>query len=94
MTDLPDGTYTAVVDRHEDDLFALELSNDDDARYELLVDPATLPDPAQEPDAVLEVTIRDGALEAVSYDPDATDERAADAQSRFDRLSRRPPDDG
>lgn len=86
-----DGTYTAVVDRFEDDLAVLLLEADGETVDELVVDRETLPEAGQSVDAVLEVTVDDGALVAVTYDDEKTDTRANEAQSRFDALSQRPP---
>ena len=88
---IPDGHYTAVVDRIEDALATLEVSGDDD-RYSLVVDEETLPDAARHADAVLQITLVNDELAAVEYDPDETERRAETAQRRFDRLADRPPD--
>lgn len=90
---IPDGTYEAVVDRVEDGLATLEL-DDGTSRHELVVDPGDLPPPARRADAVLSVEIADGDLIDATYDEAATEDRAAAAQDRFDRLSRRLPRDG
>lgn len=89
---IPDGTYTAVLDRFEDSKAALELSGDED-RYELVVDQHDLPQPARYTDAVLEVEVVDGAIVAADYTPEESKRRVDDAQNRFDRLSKRPPSD-
>jgi hypothetical protein len=89
---IPDGTYTAVVDRIEDGLVAMEVTTDE-RRHELLVPVSELPAEARQADAVLEIEVRDGDPVAARYDPAATEERTDGAQSRFDQLSRRPPDD-
>lgn len=88
---IPDGTYTAVVDRFEDELAVLEVSGDDE-RYEHAVERAALPEDARNVDAVLELDIEDGELREARYEAEATESREEDAQSRFDRLSKRPPD--
>lgn len=88
---IPDGTYTAVLDRIEDGLAALEISTDDE-RYELLVAPEELPPEGRHADAVLSVCIEDETVTAATYDPEETERRGEAAQDRFDRLSRRPPD--
>jgi hypothetical protein len=89
---IPGGRYTAVLDRFEDDKAVLELS-DDDGRYELVIDQRDLPQPARHTDAILEVEVVDGELVDVEYKPAESTRRAEDAQDRFDRLSKRPPDD-
>ncbi len=88
---IPDGTYTAVVDRIEDGLAAVEVTTDEQ-RHELLVSVGELPAEARQADAVLEIEVRDEDLVAARYDPAATEDRTDRAQSRFDQLSRRPPD--
>jgi hypothetical protein len=88
-----DGTYTAVLDRLEDDLAVLEVSDDAGDTHELVVDLAALPEDGRHPDAVLEVEIADSELQAATYDDSQTESRKAEAQDRFDRLSSRPPRD-
>lgn len=106
---IPDGTYTAVVDRIEDGLATLELtpvadecgrdrpvadeSGTDRERYSLVVCEEHLPADGRHADAVLAVTLADEALEEATYDPGETGARAGAAQDRFDRLSDRPPSD-
>jgi hypothetical protein len=89
---IPDGTYTAVIDRIEDGLAALEVTTDE-RRHELLVQPGELPSEARKADAVLEIEIRSGDVVEMQYDPESTEDRKERAQSRFDRLSQRAPDD-
>lgn len=89
---IPDGTYTAVVDRFENSDPVLEVSGDGE-RYELAVEQQALPQPARHVDAVLEIEVIDGELTGADYKPDESEERLDDAQSRFDRLSKRPPKD-
>lgn len=86
-----DGTYTAVVDRFEDDLAVLVLELDDGAD-ELVVDRSRVPDDAGQ-DAVLQVVLEDGALADATYDSEETERRREAVQDRFDRLARRPPRD-
>jgi hypothetical protein len=88
-----DGTYTAVLDRIEDDLAVLEVSDDAGTTHELVVDVADLPEEGRHPDAVFDVETADGELQAVTYDELRTESRKEDAQDRFDRLSSRPPRD-
>ncbi|MFC6722353.1 MULTISPECIES: DUF3006 domain-containing protein [Halobacteriales] len=90
---IPDGAYTAVVDRIEDGLAAVLLEEDGADAYELLVDPAALPEDGQHADAVLTVEVQDGELHGATYNASKTEERRESAQSRFDRLSERPPSD-
>jgi hypothetical protein len=88
---IPDGEYTAVVDRIEDGLATVLLEEDETDAYELLVEPAELPEDGQHANAVLTVEVRDGDLVEANYEASETAERRESAQSRFDRLSERPP---
>jgi len=87
---IPDGEYTAVVDRFDETLATLELS-DGDERYSLVVGEEELPEDARHVDAVCHVRVVDEDLVSVGYDHEETSERKQEAQDRFDRLSRRPP---
>lgn len=88
-----DGTYTAVLDRIEDDLAVLEVSDDADGTHELVVGVDELPAEGRNPDAIFDLELRDGEIAAATYDEGRTESRKADAQDRFDRLSSRPPRD-
>lgn len=88
---IPDGSYTAVVDRIEDGLATLEVGGGDDL-YELVVDAEALPEDGRHQDAILNVDVESDELVGATYDESATVERKEDAQSRFDRLSERPSD--
>jgi len=88
-----DGSYTAVLDRIEDDVATLLLEVDGEDAHQLDVDPEALPEAARQPNSVLTVEVSDGDLVEATYEPDATEERRDAAQSRFDRLSERPPGD-
>jgi predicted AlkP superfamily phosphohydrolase/phosphomutase len=90
---IPNGRYTAVVDRIEDGLAAILLEEDGEDAYELVVDPDELPEEARHGDAVLTVDVEDEELDSVTYEAEETEERRDAAQSRFDRLSKRPPKD-
>lgn len=92
---IPDGTYTAVVDRIEDDLATLLLEEDGTDAYQLDVDPGVLPTEGQHSDAILTVEMSDGELATTTYKSEETETRQESAQSRFDRLAERPsrPDD-
>lgn len=91
---IDDGTYTAVVDRFENDLAVLLVEGEDDQVGELVVDQEELPEDGQHVDAVVTVAVEDGELVEVTYLDGETDRRKDAAQSRFDRLSERPPSDG
>jgi hypothetical protein len=90
-----DGDYTAVLDRFEEGrdgrLAVLVLERDAESVGDLAVDPDRLPADGRETDAVFDVRVREGQLRSATYRPEASRRRAEDAQSRFDRLSSRPP---
>jgi len=90
---IPNGQYTAVVDRIEDGLASLLLEVSGEDAHKVTVDPGTLPANARHSDAVLEVTVADGDLVETVYDAAETNRRQEAAQRRFDRLLERPPDD-
>jgi uncharacterized protein YdaT len=89
---IPDGTYMAVVDRIEDGLAALEVTTDE-RRHELLVQPGELPSEARKADAVIKIKVQDNEVVKAQYDPEATESRKDRAQSRFDQLSQRVPEE-
>ena len=90
---IPDGHYTAVIDRFEGDQAVLMVEDGDELVDELVVREGRLPDDARQQDAVLDVTMQNGNLVSAHHDPDETDRRKSAAQDRFDRLARRPDDD-
>ncbi|WP_066418721.1 DUF3006 domain-containing protein [Halorubrum aethiopicum] len=86
--------FIGVVDRFEDDLAVVLLEQDGEVVDELVIDRDALPDAANHVDAVLQITRGDdGSVREMSYDAETTTERKERAQSRFDRLSKRPPKD-
>jgi hypothetical protein len=95
MTDLAlaDGRYTAVVDSIEDGFATVFLEEDGEEVGDAVIEAAALPEAGRHADAILSVTIMDGALLEWEYDPERTEQRQRAAQDRFDRLSRRPPSD-
>ncbi|SNR69025.1 DUF3006 domain-containing protein [Halorubrum vacuolatum] len=81
-------TYTAVVDRIVDGETAVLLLEESDGHDTQLDLPAgDLPTDAQREGAVLTVTLVDGAVTSIQYQPTATHERRESAQKRLDRLS-------
>ncbi|WP_336363010.1 DUF3006 domain-containing protein [Halalkalicoccus salilacus] len=90
MTD--DGTYTATVDRIEEEIAVCLLEDDGEVVDERHLDRERLPADCDE-GAVLELTVRADRIEELSFDPERTRERRERAQRRFDRLSRRPDED-
>jgi hypothetical protein len=83
--------FTGVIDRFEDDLAVVLLEADGEVVDEVVLERDELPSEAAHTDAVLVVTITDGAVTDLSYDAAETAERQERAQSRFDRLAERPP---
>ena len=90
---IPDGQYTAIVDRIEDGHATLLLEENGEDAHELVVYPEALPSNGRYSDAILTIEITDGELAEATYRPDETETRQESAQSRFDRLSERPPSD-
>lgn len=91
MVNLQDGEYTAVVDSIEDELATVFFERDGESLGGDVIDATRLPEKAREADAILHVTVEDGACTEWVFDPETTEERAEAAQRRFDRLSQRPP---
>lgn len=96
MTELdavPDGEYTAVIDAIEDGLATVFFEQDGTDAGHAVIDASEIPEEGRHADAILSVTIADEEIATVDYDPEATATRKDAAQSRFDRLSSRPPSD-
>ena len=96
MTDLEtldDGTYTAVVDTVEDGFATVFFEKEGEEVGNAVLDSAILPEAARHADAILSITIEDGEIVESTYDAEDTERRNDAAQSRFDRLSQRPPSD-
>lgn len=91
--DLPDGTYTAVVDSIEDGLATVFFEADGAEVENAVIDATTLPKAGRHADAILSVTVVDNALVEWEYDAARTEAQRERAQNRFDRLSERPPSD-
>jgi hypothetical protein len=91
VADLDDGEYTAVVDSIEDGLATVFFERDGEEVGNAILAADQLPEEGQHADAILTVTLVDGAIETAQYDPEQITERSEAAQNRFDRLSRRPP---
>lgn len=88
-----DGTYTAVVDRFEDELAVLLLEEGGETVDEVVVDQGRLPEDGRHVDTVVQVELEAGELTEVTYEAEETADRSAEAQRRFDELSQRPPAD-
>ena len=84
--------YQGVLDRFEDDLAVVLLERGGETVDDIAIPREQLPEEGRHQDAIFTVEIADGNVETLSYRPEETTERAEEAQSRFDRLSRRPPD--
>ncbi|RXK48015.1 DUF3006 family protein [Halorientalis pallida] len=89
---IDDGTYTAVVDRFENDLAVLLVEGEEELVGESVVDREALPEDGQHVDAVFSVVVEDQELAEATYQEHETEDRSEAAQSRFDRLSERPPE--
>jgi hypothetical protein len=88
---LPDGTYTAVVDRIEDGLATVFVVRGTEELASATLEAAAVPEAGRHADAILSVRVSQGEIVEWTYEPDATETRQSAAQERFDRLSRRPP---
>lgn len=84
---LPDGRYTAVLDRREGEQAVLLVERADERPTQLVVDADVLPAGGRTADAVHAVTVSDGAVRRFEHRPAETERRAESAQSRFDRLT-------
>lgn len=97
-----DGTYTAVLDRFEETDPARDAVGEARERAVLLLESGgevvaeraiptwRLPEDARHQDAVLDISLRNGFVVSMTYDPEATERRGSEAQARFDRLAKRP----
>ncbi|WP_136588525.1 DUF3006 domain-containing protein [Salinigranum halophilum] len=88
------GTYTATLDRFEDapgtEVAVLVVERDGEAVSQLDLPVEAIPDAGRRVDAVFDLVVGERRFE-LTYRDDETARRAADAQSRFDRLAQRPP---
>lgn len=88
-----DGAYTAVLDRFEDELAVLLVEANDSIVTEVTIDRSDLPTAGRHQDAIFDAKFEHDELVLLDYDPETTDERTEAAQNRFDRLSKRLPND-
>ncbi len=89
---IEDGTYTATLDRIEEEIAVLLIEQDGDVIEEFQIhDLETLPDESRHDGAVLRVSIKDGDVVDIEYDRDAEEERRTEMQERFEQLSEQPP---
>lgn len=91
--ELDDGRYTAVVDSIEDGFATVFFEHQGEEVASEVFDVEALPEEGRHADAILTVTVAEGALDEWAYEDVETEERHEEAQSRFDRLARRPPSD-
>lgn len=92
---MSEGTYTAVLDRFEvtqsdDELAVILLEAEGEVVDELVLTSELVPAAGRHEDAVFEISIDDEEVTEIAYRPDETRQRREAAQSRFDRLARRP----
>ena len=93
-----DGTYTAVLDRFEDGSSkggpnkkaVLLLESGGEVVAEQAIPTWRLPEAARQQDAVLDLSVKNGFVVSMEYDPEASERRGSEAQARFDRLAKRP----
>lgn len=90
---IPDGEYTAVLDRTESDRAAFEVTVGDGDRREITVPVDRLPDDAAV-DSVVTLRVADATVVDVTVDPAATESHERRARRRFDRLSERLGESG
>lgn len=91
--ELADGTYTAVVDSIEDGLATVFFEEDGEEVGDAVLDAGDLPEDGRHADAILSATVEGGVVIEWEYREAKTEQRKEAAQSRFDRLSERPPSD-
>jgi hypothetical protein len=92
MTDSPQ-TFTAVLDRFEEEQAVLLLESDGETVDELVMYRDDLPESGRHQDAIFTVTVDAETVVEIEYEPTETEERAEAVQQQFDRLARRPPSD-
>ncbi|KYH24507.1 hypothetical protein HAPAU_34900 [Halalkalicoccus paucihalophilus] len=104
---LPDGTYTGTIDRIEERIAVILIEDeqddaaDPDAKdasasdreviEELHCSAENLSQRARDDLGVVRVTLVDGEIDGVEYQPQVTKQRRSDFQDRFDALAERPP---
>ncbi len=90
---LSDGTYMAVVDAIEDGIATVFFEQDGEEVGDAVLNAGDLPEDGRHADALFSVTVEDEAVVEWEYREAKTEQRKEAAQSRFDRLSERPPSD-
>lgn len=89
MTDSPQ-TFTAVLDRFEEEQAVLLLESEGETVDELIMHRDELPESGRHQDAIFTVTVDEETVQEIEYEPTETEGRAEAAQQQFDRLARRP----
>ncbi|WP_267643491.1 DUF3006 domain-containing protein [Haloarchaeobius amylolyticus] len=91
-------TYTAVLDRFEEEEAVLLCEEGGEVVEELVIPKAFLPVEGRHQDAIFTLRVGEDDQTVLAYQPVETEERKKKAQSRFDSLSQslsdRNPDDG
>lgn len=83
--------YRGVLDRFEDDLAVVLLERDGETVGDIAVPREQLPEDGRHRDAIFTIKVEGETVQTISYRPEKTRKQAEQAQSRFDRLSQRPP---
>ncbi|WP_435335899.1 DUF3006 domain-containing protein [Haloarchaeobius sp. TZWWS8] len=81
-------TYTAVLDRFEEELAVLLCEDGEEVVEELVIPRLFLPEEGRHQDAIFTLRVDDDGQTVLTYEPVETEERASSAQSRFDQMSR------
>ena len=84
--------YRGVLDRFEDDLAVVLLECDGKTVDDIALPRDRLPEEGRHRDALFVVVMEGETVQSMSYRPEETREKSEQAQSRFDRLSQRPPE--
>lgn len=93
VSNLEDGSYTAVVDSIEDGLATVFFEEGSADVGNSVFDASHIPEAGRHADAIFWVTVEDEFVVEWNYQEDETEQRKDAAQNRFDRLSKRPPSD-
>ena len=89
----PPQTFTAVLDRFEEEQAVVLLESGGEAVDEVVIPRDDLPESGRHQDAIFTVTVDGDTVVEIEYEPTETEERADAAQEQFDRLARRPSED-
>ncbi|WP_435362318.1 DUF3006 domain-containing protein [Haloarchaeobius sp. DFWS5] len=80
-------TYTAVLDRFEEEQAVLLCEDGDEVVDELVIHRMFLPPEGRHQDAIFTLRVGEDDRTVLTYEPGETEERASSAQSRFDQMS-------